>query len=215
MQKLLRRIQNLMQRIKMQKFAIFKKTDKFYWTKNRTIYSTFIFFAIIIYINRKLFHIKSIEMIFCIGLAILVFAAFFWSLFGIESPDSLKGTLEGFIIFKSGAIEVADENFPISNLKNIEIFNDDYYGKKLRLANKGDFNSTLSNGVNNKIILTFISNSQKIYYFQLLDSNDFQKVRAELIEYYKQRKMTFENICTVLGEQSIEEIEKFKLELSK
>lgn len=199
----------------MQKFAIFKKTDKFYWTKNRTIYSIFIFCGAVIYINRKLFHIKSIEMIFCISLTILVFAAFIWSLFGIESPDSLKGTLEGFIIFRSDAVEIAEENFPISNLKNIEIFNDDYYGKKTRLSSKGDFNSTISNGVDNKIILTFISNIQKIYYYQLQDASDFQNVRTELIEYYKQGKMTFENICNVLGEQSSEEIEEFKLKLSK
>jgi hypothetical protein len=201
----------------MQKFAIFKKTDKFYWTKNRTIYSILLFFVGTIFINQKLIHIESkiVEIIFGIGGLLILFFIIFWTIFGIESPDSLKGTLEGFIIFKSDAIEIAEENFLISDLKNIEIFNEDYYGKKLRIASNGNFNSTLSNGVDNKIILTFLSDIQKTYYYQLLDSNDFQKVRTELIEYYKQGKITFENICNVLGEQSSEEIEQFKLELSK
>ena len=200
----------------MQKFAIFKKTDKFYWTKNRTIYSILFFCISIVFIKQKLFHIKSevIEMIFGGGAAITGFVGFFWSLFGFETPDSLKGKLEGFIIFKNDAIEIEEENFPISSLKNIEILNEDYYGKR-SIRSKGDFNSTFSNGVNNYITITLLSNKQKKYYYQLLNSDDFRKVRQELIEYYKQGKMTFENVCNVLGEESQKEVEDFKVELSK
>lgn len=200
----------------MQKFAIFKKTDKFYWTKNRTIYSTFVFCLLILFINQKLLHIQSdlVTGVFGGAIAILGFVALFWSIFGIGYPDSLKGSLEGFIIFKNDVLEIGNETLPINSLKNIEISNEDYYGK-MRLRCRGDFNSTFSNGVKNHITITFLSNEQKTYNFQLLNANDFQNVRKELIEYYKKEKMTFENICKVLGEESKKEIDEFKLELSK
>ena len=150
----------------MQKFAIFKKTDKFYWTKNRTIYSIFFSSLLIIFINLKLIHIQSdlVNGIFGGGIAILVFVVLFWSVFGMENPDSLKGSLEGFIVFKNDAIEIGKKTLPINNLKNIEISNEDYYGKR-RVRNQGNFNSTFSNGVKNHIIITFFSNEQKIYNF--------------------------------------------------
>ena len=200
----------------MQKFAIFKKTDKFYWTKNRTIYSIFFSSLLLLFINQKLLHIQSdlVAGIFGGGIAILALVALFWSIFGIAHPDSLKGSLEGFIVFKNDAIEIGKETLPINILKNIEISNEDYYGKR-RLRSRGDFNSTFSNGVKNSIIITLLSNEQKTYNFQLLNSNDFQNVRKELIEYHKQRKITFENICKVLGEESKKEIDEFKKDMSK
>jgi len=200
----------------MQKFAIFKKTDKFYWTKNRTIYSILFSSLIIIFINQKFLHIQSdlVTGIFGGGIAILAFVALFWSIFGIENPDSLKGNLEGFIIFKNDAIDIGKETFPINILKNIEISNEDYYGKR-RFRSKGDFNSTFSNGVKNYLTITFLSDEKRTYNFQLLNSNDFQNNRKELIEYYKQGIITFENICKVLGEESKKEIDDFKMELEK
>jgi hypothetical protein len=200
----------------MQKFAIFKKTDKFYWTKNRTIYSIFFSSLIIIFINQKFLHIQSdlVTGIFGGGIAILAFVALFWSIFGIENPDSLKGNLEGFIIFNNDAIEIRNETYELNLIKNIEIYNEDYYGKK-SLRNTGDFNSTLSNGVKNHITITFLSAEQKTYNFQLLNSNDFQNVRSELMIYCKLGKITFENICKVLGEETKKEKDELKNELSK
>jgi hypothetical protein len=200
----------------MQKFAIFKKTDKFYWTKNRTIYSIFFSSLFIIFINQKFLNIQSdlVTGIFGGGIAILGFVALFWSIFGIENPDSLKGSIEGFIVFKDDAIDIGKETFPINILKNVEISNEDYYGKR-RVRSKGDFNSTFSNGVKNYLTITFLSNDKRTYNFQLLNSNDFQYVRKELVEYYKHGKITFENICIVLGEESKKEIDDFKLELEK
>ena len=200
----------------MQKFEIFKKTDKFYWTKNRTIYSVFISSILIISVNQNFLHIQSelVTGIFGVCLAIFGFVALFWSIFGIEIPDSLKGNLEGFIVFKSDGIDIGNENYSINCLKNIHISNEDYYGKMIH-RNKWDFNSTFSNGVDNYIKITLLSGENKIYNFQLLNSNDFQNNRKELIEYYKQGKITFENICKVLGEESKKEIEDFKIELAK
>lgn len=200
----------------MQKFGIFIKTDKFYWTKNRTIYSVFFFCLFIIVVNQKILKIETdlINGVFGGSIAILGFVALFWSIFGMANPDSLKGTIEGFITFKNDTIEIGNDTFELKRIKNIEIYNEDYYGKN-NVRNKGDFNSTLSNGVKNHITITFLSAEQKTYNFQLLNSNDFQNVRSELMIYYKQGKITFENICKVLGEESIKEIDDFKLELEK
>lgn len=200
----------------MQKFGIFIKTDKFYWTKNRTIYSIFFFCLFIILVNQKILKVEIdlINGIFGGSIAILAFVALFWSIFGMANPDSLKGKIEGFIIFKNDAIEIRNETFELNLIKNIEIYNEDYYGKK-SVRNTGDFNSTLSNGVKNHITITFLSAEQKTYNFQLLNSNDFQNVRSELMIYCKLGKITFENICKVLGEETKKEKDELKNELSK
>tara|TARA_R110002033_G_scaffold168527_1_gene208398 strand:+ start:977 stop:1579 length:603 start_codon:yes stop_codon:yes gene_type:complete len=199
----------------MQKFGIFIKSNKFYWTKNRTIYSIFFFCLFIIIVNQRFLKIETDLIIGIFGgsIAILAFIALFWSIFGMANPDSLKGTIEGFITFKNNVIEVGNETFELKNIKNIEIANEDYCGKK-NLRNKGDFNSTLSNGVKNHLKITFLSKEQKTYNFQLLNSNDFQNVRIELIEYCKSGKITFENICKVLGEETKKEKDELKRELS-
>lgn len=200
----------------MQKFAIFKKTNTFYWTKNRAIYTILISYIIMIFINQKLLHIESniVEMIFGISGIIMVFIFLILTLIGIARPDSLKGYLEGYIIFKPEEIEVGEESIPISGIKSIEISNDDYYGK-IKIRSKGDFNSPVSNGVNNCVTITLLSNEQKKYHYQLLNAEDFQRVREELIHYYKYGKMTFENVCNVLGEESEKEIEEFRIEVSR
>ena len=200
----------------MQKFAIFKKTDKFYWTKNRTIYSIFLSCLLIILINQKFLTIQSdlITGIFGGGIAILALVALFWSIFGMENPDSLKGSLEGFIVFKIDGIDIGNETYTMNSIKNILISNEDYYGKMI-YRSRGDFNSTFSNGVDNYLTLTLLSGEKRTYNFQLLNSNDFQNNRKELIEFYKQGKITFENICKVLGEESKKEIDDFKIELAE
>lgn len=198
----------------MQKFAIFKKTEKFFWTKNRIIYTIYFVCLFIILINQKLLNLQSVTFILGGVVAIMSFAVLFWSIFRMDYPDSLKGSLEGFIVFKNDFIEIEKENLSINQIKNIELSNEDYYGKRL-IRTRGDFNSTFSNGVNNQIKITFLSNEQKTYHFQLLNSNDFQNVRKELIEYYKKGKITFDNLCKVLGEESKKEKDEFKIELIK
>ena len=132
----------------------------------------------------------------------------------MENPDSLKGSLEGFIVFKIDGIDIGNETYTMNSIKNILISNEDYYGKMI-YRSRGDFNSTFSNGVDNYLTLTLLSGEKRTYNFQLLNSNDFQNNRKELIEFYKQGKITFENICKVLGEESKKEIDDFKIELAE
>jgi hypothetical protein len=200
----------------VQKFAIFKKTDKFYWTKNRVIYSSFFLCIGIIWLKRNVLHIKTdiLDNLFLGMIGIGFFALIIVMILGFSKPDALRGKLEGFITFREDSIEVDEEVFLISELKNLNITNEDYYGKMIPRG-RGNFNSPLSNGVDNSIILTFLSDEKKIYNFELYYSDDFQKIRNELIHYYKLGKMTFDNLCYVLGEKTRKEIEEFKVELSK
>jgi hypothetical protein len=199
----------------MQRFAIFKKTNKFYWSKNRIIYSLAFLCIGIFYLNSEVLKIeipKTIGNWFAGLIGVGFFVLIIIMILGFSKPDPLRGKLEGFIAFKENAIEVGDEEFSISEIQNIHIANEDYYGKTIARG-KGNFNSPLSNGVDNTMTLTFKSNDKKKYDFEVYYSDDFQKVRNELINYFKLGKITFENLCEVLGEKTKSEIAELKKEI--
>lgn len=200
----------------MQQFSIFKKTTKFYWTKNRIIYSIlFVCFSISI-IKQKIFGVEpnGFDAIFLGSAIIVLFGSLFVKLLGFTKPDSLRGELDGFITFNRNEIIIDKNIINLSDIVKIEITNEDYYGK-LKSSSKGDFNSSLSNGVDNKLTVELNSGLKETVNYELYNANDFQKIRKELINYYRNGKIDFENLANVLGEKSREEIEELKIETAK
>ena len=55
----------------------------------------------------------------------------------------------------------------------------------------------------------------KFYDFELYESNDFQKIKNELINYYLSGKIEFENLANVLGDKKQHEIEELKYDIEK
>ena len=80
---------------------------------------------------------------------------------------------------------------------------------------KGNFNSPRSNGVANFIKLKLYSGELKMCNYALYHSNDIQKIRDELINYYLNGKIELDNLANALGEKSESEIAELKLEIEK
>ena len=198
----------------MQRFAIFEKTKKFYWSNNRIIY-TIIFGCIgILYLKQKLGFERNFFDESVIGFFILTFfVGFVLKIRGFSIPDPLRGSLNGFIIFEKEKIVFNQQTFHLEELKKIEITKNDYYGR-IKSNSKGNFNSIRSNGVDNKINITFFNGEKKEFYFELYNSNDLQKVKDELINYYLNGKLHFLNLIDVLDITEYEEIQVFKKEIS-
>ena len=55
----------------------------------------------------------------------------------------------------------------------------------------------------------------KICNYELYNSNDIQKIRDELINYYLNGKIELDNLANALGEKSRSEIAELKLEIEK
>ena len=133
---------------------------------------------------------------------------------GIPKTEPLQGKIDGFLTFELNSIEIGYELFEIKNIENIEISNDDYYGKMVTSV-KGNFNSPRSNGVANFIKLKLYSGELKMCNYELYNSNDIQKIRDELINYYLNGKIELDNLANALGEKSESEIAELKLEIEK
>ncbi|ENA1793460.1 hypothetical protein ABF176_000256 [Flavobacterium psychrophilum] len=200
----------------MKRFSIYKKSSEFYWSNNRVIYPIIITCTLILvitngsgtleknFLNNALLGIVFIAVICGIILGVI----------GIPKTEPLQGKIDGFLTFEMNSIIIGNELFEIEKIKNIEISNDDYYGKIVASV-KGNFNSPRSNGVANFIKLKLYSGELKMCNYELYNSNDIQKIRDELINYYLNGKIEFDILANVLGEKSESEIAELKLEIEK
>lgn len=200
----------------MKRFSIFKKSSKFYWSNNRVIYPIiFTCLFILILKNGSGTLEKNVLNNTLLGIMLITFVCgMILRLIGIPKAEPLQGEIDGFITFEMNSIQIGNQVFEIEKIKNIEISNDDYYGK-IVASGKGNFNSPKSNGVENFIKLKLYSGELKICNYELYNSNDIQKIRDELINYYLNGKIEFENLANVLGENSRREIAELKLEIEK
>ena len=134
--------------------------------------------------------------------------------YNIGRYEAVRGKLEGYLSFEKNKITVCDEIYPIEKIRKIKISNDDYSGKLVNTS-KGNLGPALSNGTRNFIIIYFESGESKRYQFELINSHDFQKLRPELISYYLNGMMEFDEVANVLGEKGSNEVSEFKVEIEK
>lgn len=200
----------------MNRFSIFKRSSKFYWSNNRVIYPIIVICLLILLIKNGSGTLEK-NVLNNTLLGIMFFTSIcgmILRLIGIPKAEPLQGEIDVFLTFEMNSIQIGNEVFEIEKIKNIEITNDDYYGKIVS-SGRGNFNSTRSNGVENFIKLKMYSGELKICNYQLYNSNDIQKIRDELINYYLNGKIELDNLSYVLGEKSRSEIAQLKLEIEK
>ncbi len=198
------------------KFSIYKKSRKFYWTAEKIIYITMLSSLAIGFIIDKAFKFENsyFNKIF-IGIALLAFCSGIINKFiGFTQIEKLEGVLDGCLVFKTNSIEIENNNFQLNEIKRIEIYNDDYRGKLIHTSS-GNLGPALSNGTRNYIILFLISGEQIKVNFELINSDDFQKIRTELINYHVNSKIDFWSLANILGEKSSKETSELTEEINK
>lgn len=196
------------------KFALFKKSDKFYWSYNKIIYSILLICLGIILFKQKILNLEynSFDKIF-IWLTIFVFVCgLVLKFINSTKVEPMCGSLEGYLSFEKEFINVNEKIYLLEKIDKIQISNEDYLGKLVNIS-KGNFDPALSNGTNNFIIIFLESNETKKYQFELINSNDFQNVRTTLIEYYIKKKIDFWELASILGEKSTSEIAELTKEI--
>jgi hypothetical protein len=198
----------------MQKFSIYIKSNKFYLTAEIKTYSFILFCCALMLVKQKILNIEEnlIDKLFGWFAVCGFIFALILKLYNLNKIEPLRGKLEGFISFEKESITVGKEIYQIETIRNIKISNDDYIGKLVNFT-KGNLGPALSNGINNSIIFFLESNQSRKYHFELIHSDDFQKVRNELINYHIYGKIEFDELANVLGEKSRSETAELKLEI--
>jgi hypothetical protein len=198
----------------MQKFSIYIKSNKFYWSAEIKTYSFILFCCALMLVKQKILNIEEnfIDKLFGWFAVCGFIFALILKLYNLNKIEPLRGKLEGFISFEKESITVGKEIYQIETIRNIKISNDDYIGKLVNFT-KGNLGPALSNGINNSIIFFLESNQSRKYQFELIHSDDFQKVRHELINYHIYGKIEFDELANVLGEKSRSETAELKLEI--
>lgn len=147
---------------------------------------------------------EEIIMKLMFGLFMLLFI---FKTIGLVKVKPTNEELSGFLEFYKDYIVIDQEKFKMNEIKSIEISNNDYYGKP---NGTSDFESSLSNGINNQILLRFNSGISKSYNFELYNECNMEKVEEELFSYYSQGKIDFFELTKILKIQSKTEIEDFR-----
>ena len=193
----------------MQRFAIYHKSKSFRPTTNQVIYTfNVVVLSIWIFLEKIL---KTEQFISLLGWAVAIswLIALIAMLVGGFKAPPLRGRLDGFISFDKDKITVEKEVFNLNEINRIKITNDDYYGK-IKYLGRGNFNASYSNGVDNELLIELNSSQVKVYDFEIYNSADFQKVKPELITYYLEGKMKFNDLTNLLGYEKADEISDFK-----
>jgi hypothetical protein len=190
----------------MQKFSLYIKSNKFYWSANKIIYSGIFICCGILFFKQKVLNIESniFDKIFAGIIVCFFMSGLVTKLKGFSQIEPIDGKLEGYLIFEKEAIIVGDEIYPIEKIRTIKISNDDYSGAFKNIS-KGNLGPALSNGTNNFIVIYLVSGESKRYQFELINSDDFQKVRETLIDYNIIGKIDYWELAQVLGERSTSE----------
>jgi hypothetical protein len=200
----------------MQKFSIYTKPNKFYWSAEIITYSVLFFCCGVMLFKQKVLNLEEnlFDKVFMwLAVSTFMFAAIL-KFYNLGKFEPISGKFEGYLSFEKDKITVCDEVFPIQKIRAIKISNDDYSGKLVNIS-RGNLGPTLSNGTRNYLTIYFESGESKRYQFELINSDDFQKVRHELISYYLNGKIEFNEVANVLGEKSRTEVAEFKTEIEK
>jgi hypothetical protein len=200
----------------MQKFSIYTKSIKFYWSAETIIYSIMFFCCGVMLFKQRVLNIEenlTDKVFMWLTVSTFMFGVIL-KFYNMGKFEPIRGKFEGYLSFEKDKITVCDETYPIQKIRKIKISNEDYSGKLIHISS-GNLGPALSNGTRNFIVIYFESGESKRHEFEQINSNDFQKVRQELINYYLLGKIDFDEVANVLGEKSRSEIKEFKLEIEK
>jgi hypothetical protein len=190
----------------MQKFSIFIKSNKFHWSAEIVTYSILFFCCGVMLFKQKVLNLEEnfIDKIFIWFTVATFMFGIILKFYNLNKIEPLRGRLEGYLIFEKESITAGDEIYPIEKIRTIKISNDDYSGAFKNIS-EGNLGPALSNGTNNFIVIYLLSGKSKRYQFELINSDDFQKVRETLIYYNIIGKIDYWELAQVLGERSTSE----------
>ncbi|MBU2062340.1 MAG: hypothetical protein KKH44_10890 [Bacteroidetes bacterium] len=196
----------------MNKFSIFKKTKKIYWSVNKIYYCALFSILGLGYISQQI--LKPTELFFQWLAIIGMIIGLIFKFKGFTQVEPIRGKLEGNLIFEKESISVDGKLYVLNEISKIRLTNDDYSGKLIHIS-KGNIGPALSNGTNNSIIIFLKSEETIQSNFELINSNDFQNIKTILITYYLKGKIDFDELRNLLGAKNCAETRELREEVTE
>jgi hypothetical protein len=198
------------------KYLLFKKKTKNQLDRDLLFLTLFVIGLALLWLGGE--NYLGWEVLESIGLLILGFAGLTYLFFGFYSlseKERLNGDFTGHIEFEKDKIIVGDQVFNLGSLSKIEIYSEDYIGKKE--GTQFSVVPKVSNGVGNYVRLKTKEGSVFQFNFQLNSENEFEKKMKDLlIQYHLKDKISFlaliQYICI---SNNYGQIQQFKKELEE
>ena len=147
-----------------------------------------------VFLEWKIFENQTYYYIFIGVLATIV--AYLNGFF--KKPElTLDGKIDGKLTFFNDGIQFNDQFYSIQDLYSIMIENNDYVGKKVKEFGEFELPNG-SHGVSNLITIKTKSNQFVEANFKQNKENEFVKMEAILINYYKHQLLSEEDLVEIL-----------------
>lgn len=193
-------------------YNIFEKKDKSIFineTNNIIAYSLLGSSLLLWYFSTTFYKGTTFEGI-CLKLNIIcILVVLVYSLKVLWTRKPLIGKFNGTLKFTENSIDINDNKFIIEDISKIDFEIGDYYDK-IGPTIEGDLRPAVSNGVDNFINIQ-LKDGQKIkVHFQIIQKDDFLKMRDLLIHYFCHNKLTFLRLTQLLRISDYDKIQEFK-----
>lgn len=175
-------------------FSIYKPYG-FYWTRTFISYAFIAGVVLLILTLKHLVGVPQSHPIYSyLSFAIVLPGIYhlLLSVLVVNKYRSLKGTLEGHIIFSKDAIEIGDIVYPLSAIRYIVFEGTDWLGdERTDRGFSNFFENTLSQGVDNTLMLHLLDGQVVRTRFQKLFACELRNVEDTILHYYLHNKLTY------------------------
>lgn len=197
-------------------YNVIRKTKRYYFTVNTMFYLGFILFGLPVFIRLNIFNFEPnlFDKIWSYTMLFIMLGALFFSLYKSNKYKTLKGKLISELEFQKDKIVIDKIGYQLNDIKKISIENTfDYKGRYT--YSKGNFDGSLSNGLENELLI-YLNNDEKIQVnFQQVNEDDILNEREILIHYSNRGKLHYLNLLKILRIEDYGEIQNFKTKYLK
>ncbi len=176
----------------MKKLNLYIKPQKFYWTRTRIVEVVLLFFILIYIVNYYLLKNDTLsKYIIYSGCGFFILATII-KLLTMGTYRTIYGKLiKNGIILEIDKITVQNQVFQLNEIKSVDFILNDYYG--FFIYEIYGFEPSLSNGLDNMILITLNNGENYKYYFQRELPYEFYTTKSLFAHYYKEGKLKFES----------------------
>jgi len=179
-----------------------KKPPKFRWNNEYTLITYFLILMLLYLFNEKYIYLYSKPIVILFGLSWLALY-FYLSYDGFTKRMPFDADYVGEMLLLNDKIKMANQIYPLSEIKQIYIKGEDYIDKLVNVTSLFDSYRSMtkksrSNGYDNTIKI-FLKNGQIFTKnFQMPDAEALVRNRPLLIHYYKKGILTQKNLIALL-----------------
>lgn len=195
----------------MKTFNIYRKKAGIHWSTTFIVYTIFFLGLLSIYIKTNILEIErnSFETIVFTIIAVAFVYGIAMKIYGLVRIGPLNGKLRDTLILDDDCISIGSKIYHLNDIKKIGITNLDYYGAFISRS-RSSFESSLSHGVGNAIVITLNTDEHINCKFQQINEDEMMDAKDILLNYHQKGKIHFIQLMDALNITDYNDIQEFK-----